>query len=265
MKLKISLAQMQFEFGQPEANLERVCAWVTEAARRGSGLVLFPELWASGYDLEHSQTYAQSLGSGLFARLSALAKEHQIAIGSSLLESQGEKIFNTFTLFGSQGETLAAYRKIHLFRLLNEEKWLAPGQELVTTNAPWGKTGLGICYDLRFPEVFRAYALQGVRLVLLIAEWPERRIAHWQTLLQSRAIENQYYVAAVNKVGQSQGAKLGGHSAVLDPMGVPAVQGGNDEILLTAEIDLGQVEKIRRWMPVFKDRSPAAYERVKEY
>jgi len=264
MKFSITLAQMQFKFGKPEVNMERVCSWIVEAARRGSDLVLFPELWASGYDLEQSQIYAQPLGNGLFANLSKLAKEHHIAIGSSLLESQGEKIFNTFTLFGCRGETLAIYRKVHLFRLLNEEKWLNAGKELVTINAPWGKTGLAICYDLRFPEVFRAYALRDVRLVLLVAEWPERRIAHWQKLLQARAIENQYYLAAVNKVGQSQGAKLGGHSAVLDPMGVPVVEGGNDEILLTAEIDLDQVEKIRRWMPVFKDRSPAAYLRVKE-
>ena len=265
MKLTISLAQMQFEFGQPDANMERVHSWIVEAARRGSELILFPELWASGYDLEHSQAYAEPLGSGLFARLAASAKAHQIAIGSSLLERQGERIFNTFALFGNQGETLAIYRKIHLFRLLDEDKWLNAGQELVMANPPWGKTGLGICYDLRFPEVFRAYALQGAKLVLLVAEWPERRVAQWQKLLQARAIDNQYYVAAVNKVGHSQGAKLGGRSAILDPWGVPVVEGGSDEVLLTAEIDLQQVDKARSWMPVFEDRSPAAYQLVKEY
>lgn len=264
-KLTISLAQMEFEFGQRERNFERVHAWVEEAAHRGSTVVLFPELWASGYDLENSQTYAQPLETGFFAHLSELAKTYQIAIGSSLLESQEEKIYNTFALFGNQGETLGLYRKIHLFRLLDEEKWLNAGKKLVTTDASWGKTGLGICYDLRFPEVFRTYALQGVRLVLIVAEWPARRIAHWQTLLQARAIENQYFIAAVNKVGRSQGAKLGGHSVILDPMGKAVVQGGSDEVLLTATIDLHQVEKIRRWMPVFDDRSPDAYERVKTW
>ena len=122
MKLTISLAQMQFELGQPEANLERVRAWAAEAARRGSDLVLFPELWASGYDLEHAQEYAQPLQAGLFAQMSDLAQEHHIALGGSLLEKQGDKVYNTFYVYGRDGQTLAIYRKIHLFRLLGEEK-----------------------------------------------------------------------------------------------------------------------------------------------
>lgn len=256
---------MQFEFGQPEANLKRACEWIAEAARRGSDLVLLPELWASGYDLEHAHEYAQPLGTGLFARLSALAKKHNLAIGSSLLERNKGKIFNTFTLFDRHGETRAMYRKIHLFRLLDEEKWLNAGNELVTVDAPWGKTGLSICYDLRFPEIFRAYALHGVKLVLLVAEWPEKRINHWQKLLQVRAIENQYFIAAVNKVGRSQGSQLGGHSAIIDPMGEALVEGGINEVLLTAEIDFKKVEETRRWMPVFDDRSPSAYGQVHDF
>lgn len=264
-KLTISLAQMEFEFGQPDANLERVRAWAAKAAQRGSDLTLFPELWASGYDLEHSQDHAHVLGTGIFAHISALAKEHRMALGGSLLEKKEGNIYNTFYLYGPEGQTLATYRKIHLFRLLDEEQWLNAGGELVIFNAPWGKTGLAVCYDLRFPEIFRAYALHGAKLILLVAEWPEKRIHHWQKLLQVRAIENQYFVAAVNKVGHSQGAKLGGRSAVLDPMGAPVVEGGGEEILLTAEIDLRETEQIRRWMPVFDDRSPAAYERLITY
>lgn len=265
MNLTISLAQMQFEFGRPEANLERVRAWAAEAARRGSDLTLFPELWASGYDLEHCQKYAAPLEAGLFAQMSNLAQEHDMALGGSLLESRDGKVYNTFYLYGRDGQTLAIYRKIHLFRLLEEEKWLNAGEELVLAHTPWGKAGLAVCYDLRFPEMFRAYALRGARLVLLVAEWPERRITHWRKLLQVRAIENQYFVAAVNKVGRSQGAQLGGHSAILDPMGVPVVEGGQNEVLLTAEINLQKVEETRRWMPVFEDRCPAAYERVREW
>ncbi len=264
MKLTISLAQMQFEFGQPEANLERVRVWAAEAARRGSDLTLFPELWASGYDLENCQEYAAPLETGIFEQMSDLAREHKTTLGGSLLELRGGKVYNAFYLYGPKGETFAIYRKIHLFRLLEEEKWLEAGDELVMAHTPWGKAGLGICYDLRFPEVFRTYALRGARLVLLVAEWPEKRISHWDRLLQARAIENQYFVAAVNKVGHSQGAKLGGHSAVLDPWGESVVQGGSDEVLLTTEIDLEKVETARRQMPVFEDRSPEAYERVKE-
>ena len=92
------------------------------------------------------------------------------------------------------------YRKVHLFRLLDEQDWLAPGEALSLAPTPWGAVGLSICYDLRFPELYRPYAAAGARLILVVAEWPERRISHWGKLLQARAIENQAFMAGVNKV-----------------------------------------------------------------
>jgi predicted amidohydrolase len=259
MGMTISLAQMELAFGDPETNLERVIPWIEEAARRQSDLILFPELWASGYDLERASEYAEPLGEGAFAELSSWARKYHIMIGSSLLERRGEAFYNTFTLYGPGGELRACYRKIHLFRLLKEERWLAAGDRLTLQTLPWGKTGLSICYDLRFPEMYRAYAVGGARLVLLVAEWPQKRIVHWRQLLKARAIENQYFLAAVNKVGSSQGAKLGGHSALLNPMGERVIEGGGEEVLLTATIDLNQVEQVRDWMPVLDDRAPEAY------
>lgn len=255
----VSLAQMSFQLGQPEANFKRAAGWIAEAAERGSDLVLLPELWASGYDLENWQRYATALDDGLFARLAGLARDHKIAIGSSLLEREADQSYNTFVLFGADGARLGVYRKIHRFRLLDEEKWLGAGNELALIEAPWGSTGLSICYDLRFPEMFRLYGLNGARLVLLVAEWPRTRIEHWRILLQARAIENQTFLAAVNKVGESKGAKLGGHSAVVDPWGKRLVEGDTTEALLTAEIDFREVEKARRFLPVFDDRRPDVY------
>jgi predicted amidohydrolase len=121
------------------------------------------------------------------------------------------------------------------------------------------KIGLAICYDLRFPELFRAYATNQVELILLVAEWPEKRIDHWNLLIQARAIENQCYVAAVNKTGQSYGESLGGYSAIINPMGEILVQGKQSEEVLMAEIDLSDVSKIRRWMPVLMDQRPDLY------
>ena len=259
MKLTISLAQMSFQLGQVEANFDRVVEWTVKAARRGSDMVLFPELWASGYDLENWPRYATSLDDGLFPRLAGLACKHNIAVGSSLLEAQDGKAYNTFVLFGPDGSRWGVYRKVHLFRLLHEEKWLGAGQDLTMANTPWGPVGLSICYDLRFPEMLRPYALSGARLVLLLAEWPERRIEHWSKLIQARAIENQTFVAAVNKVGESMGVKLGGRSVVADPWGVPLVEGDDSESLLTVEINLREADKARRHIPVFKDRRPDVY------
>jgi omega-amidase len=259
MKLNLSLGQMDVQLGQPEANLARVSAWTEEAARRGSALVLFPELWSTGYDLENWQQHASPPGEGMFPRLAALARQHHIALGGSVLEVRNGKAYNAFALFDAEGALSATYRKTHLFRLMDEEKWLAPGEGLEMVEAEWGLTGLGVCYDLRFPELFRHYALRGARLVLLPAEWPARRAYHWQTLLRARAIENQMFLAGVNRVGESKGEVFGGGSAVIDPWGEAVVEGGSAETLLTAEIDLDQVDAVRSRIPVFQDRRPEIY------
>jgi len=260
MRLTISLAQTAFTLGDVEANFERAAVSVAQAANQGSDIILLPELWASGYDLENWQRYATAINDGIFTRVAALARSHKIAIGGSLLELRAGGAYNTFVLFGPDGTLWGVYRKIHLFRLLHEEKYLQAGDALVLADTPWGPAGLATCYDLRFPEIFRSYALGGARLILLVAEWPERRITHWTKLLQARAIENQAFVAGVNKVGQSQGVNLGGYSAVIDPWGETIASGTDDEILLTAEIDLREADKARRYIPVFKDRRPDLYD-----
>ena len=238
MKLNLSLAQLAFEFGDVEANFKHAESWIAQAVDRGSDLVLLPELWASGYDLENWPQYASHLGEGDFKRVTDWARKYRIAIGCSLLEKKDGCAYNTFVLSGPDGQTWGVYRKIHRFRLLQEEKWLGAGDQLILAQTPWGTVGLSICYDLRFPEMFRPYAVAGSYLTLIVAEWPERRVAHWSKLLQARAIENQTFLAGVNKVGESQGAKLGGCSAIIDPWGVPLVEGDDSEALLTAEIDV---------------------------
>src|SRR5258705_6779169 len=143
MKLNLSLGQMDVTLGEPEVNFERVRGWTAEAARRGSDLVLFPELWSTGYDLEHWEQYAAPPGEGMFVRLAALAREHHIALGGSVLERRNGRAYNAFALFDASGELSATYRKLHLFRLMDEEKWLAPGERLELVETEWGLTGLG--------------------------------------------------------------------------------------------------------------------------
>jgi predicted amidohydrolase len=257
--LKLSLGQMDVALGDPTKNFEQVRAWTAEAKEHGSTLVVFPELWSTGYDLENWRKHAAKLGEGLFAQLSELAAEFKISIAGSILEEKDGKCYNTLVVYDSNGEQQAVYRKVHLFRLMEEEKWLAPGQESVTTEADWGKTGLAICYDLRFTELFRKYALAGTKIAILPAEWPARRIKHWQTLLRARAIENQMYVVAVNRVGTSKGELFGGSSAVIDPWGEAIVEGGDQPALLHAEIEMGLVDEVRGRIPVFEDRRPDVY------
>jgi predicted amidohydrolase len=261
MKLRISLAQLKFRFRAVNENVARATEWIKKSSDMGSDLVLFPELWASGYDLENWVNYATPINGGVFKILTEYAIKYKITIGSSLLEAKDGRAYNTFVLHGCDGQIWGIYRKIHRFRLLQEEKWLGAGDALVLAKTPWGLVGLSTCYDLRFPEMFRPYAAAGARLTLIVAEWPERRAVHWSKLLQARAIENQMFLAGVNKVGESQGVRLGGRSAVVDPWGNPLVEGSEAEELLTTDIDLMEANNARRHIPVFRDRRAEIYHR----
>lgn len=258
-KLTISLGQMDIALGDPQTNLEQVRTWTAEAYRRGSGLVLFPELWSTGCDWEHLDELATPLGAGTFADMADLAAEFRLAVGGSILERFDGKVYNTFALYDAAGDILGLYRKLHLFRLMQEEQWLAAGDETALVEAPWGQTGLAICYDLRFAELFRLYALDGAEIALLPAEWPDIRLDHWRTLLKARAIENQMFVAAVNSVGEMKGDVFGGHSALVDPWGNLLIEGGTEPELLTAELDLDEVARVRKKIPVFSDRRTDVY------
>jgi omega-amidase len=257
--VKIALAQMDVKYAEPEANLVTARQMVAQAARNGADLVVLPELWGSGYDLAHAATYATSLQAGLFGEMATLAREHGLHVAGSLLEARGGRIYNTCALFGPGG-LVGHYRKLHLIGLMEEDRYLAPGDELTLCEGlPWGATGLAVCYDLRFPEVFRAYALAGARLMVIVAQWPAPRIEHWRLLLRARAIENQCVVAACNRVGADPNFEFAGASAVVGPGGEVLVEGDEHQAPLMAEVDLAQIDEVRRFIPIFRDRRPECY------
>jgi len=260
MTFKISLGQMDVKFSDPPANLATVTRMTEEAKRDGSDLVIFPELWSTGYDLIHAGNYASDLISGLFANLSTLAVRVGIHILGSTLSLLGENQFgNTLTVFSPEGKLLADYSKIHLFRLMDEEKYLTAGDKPVLVDLPFVRAGLAICYDLRFPELFRAYALAGAEMVFLPSEWPHPRLSHWQTLVRARAIENQIFMVAVNCVGRDSANEFFGHSMVVDPWGEILAEGGEGEELMTVEIDPLKVQEARLKIPILQDRRPDVY------
>jgi len=260
MTLTISLGQMDVKLGDPAANWATVQTMTAEAKRRGSDLVVFPELWSTGYDLENAADYATLTDAGIFAQVAALAQRHQIAILGSCLSLLGEEQFgNTAVYFDENGRSLGEYSKLHLFRLMQEEQFLTAGPQPTLVEAAWGKAGLTICYDLRFPELFRRYALAGAQLVFVPAEWPHPRLAHWRTLLRARAIENQMFVVACNRIGRSKSTDFFGHSCIIDPWGEMVIELGEVEMLGTAVIDIAQVNEVRAKIPVFEDRRSDVY------
>ncbi|HZD11118.1 MAG TPA: carbon-nitrogen family hydrolase [Candidatus Binatia bacterium] len=260
MSLRISLAQMNVVLGEPQTNLETVRLMAAEAARRGSQMLVLPELWSTGYDLENAANYATTTDDGIFAEVAEMAVHHRLHVLGSCLSLLGPGQYgNTAVLFNPGGEVLGSYSKIHLFRLMQEEQYLTAGDHLALVDSEWGPLGLAICYDLRFPEMFRCYALEGARVVFLPSEWPHPRLAHWQTLLRARAIENQFYMVACNRVGRSKETDFFGHSCIVDPWGQTLIEAGEEEMLLTCELDLGRVEAVRQKIPIFEDRRPDLY------
>ncbi len=265
MNLIVSVGQFAVVPGAPEDNLARVRSLTAEAAQRGSDLVVFPELWDSGYALDRAAELVSVRGAGRFAALAELARQHQITIAGSILEAApgaeggDTRTFNTAAWFGPDGDLLGAYRKIHLFTLMDEPDFLHPGDAPLLLDLPWGRTATAICYDLRFPELFRRYALDGAHLTVIPAQWPHPRMAHWSTLLRARAIENQMAVVACNRCGADGNVRFGGRSVILDAWGEPVAEAGEDEILLTAELNLAAVARVRAHIPVFEDRRPGVY------
>jgi predicted amidohydrolase len=253
-KITVSLGQINIQLGNVEKNLDVFDNYVTEAARRGSELVMFPELWSTGYVLSEAHQHASVLGEATFARIADAAHSHHITIIGSIMEKRGDEVANSAAVISPDGEILAVYRKVHLFRLFEEEKYLQEGDAPVSLDMPWAKIGLAICYDLRFPELFRRYTVHnGVRVLVIPAEWPLVRIEHWRALLIARAIENQCYVIGCNSAGQSGQTVFGGHSMIVDPWGKIVVEAGETPQLITAEIELDTIDEARSKIPVFED------------
>ena len=257
--LTIALAQIDVHTGQPETNLARARDFAAQAQEASADLLLLPELWYHGYDLERAAEKAAPLEEGGFAQMSALAREFGLHLAGSSLERHAGGVSNTLALYAPNGALLGSYRKIHRFRLMQEHRYLAPGDRATLCPTPWGPTGLAICYDLRFPELFRTMALAGAVLFILPAQWPVKRVEAWLLLARARAVENELFVAACNRVGDDGEVTFPGRSCVVDPWGHVLVEGDDSERLLTAQVDLREMRKARRYLTVYEDRCPEAY------
>ncbi|WP_438445660.1 carbon-nitrogen family hydrolase [Gorillibacterium sp. sgz5001074] len=261
--LRLSLLQMDIRAGDPDTNYRRLEELLEETAvgPEKPDLVIFPELWNTGYALEEIGRLADPDGERTKAVIGAFCRRHGImAAAGSIAEKTEEGVRNTLLFFNRMGEVTADYAKIHLFRLMDEEKALVPGNRTGLAELDGGvKAGALICYDIRFPELARSLALSGAKLLIVPAEWPKPRLHHWRTLLQARAIENQLYVAACNRVGASGGTEFFGHSMIIDPWGEVLAEGGEEEAVVTAEIRPALVDEVRSRIPVFEDRRPGLY------
>jgi len=254
-----------------EAPLVERVAHATDLVRaqRGADLVLLPELWAHGaFAADDWQRVAEPLDGPTVAamRVAAEAIGAYVHMGSILERAADGSLHNCAVLLAPDGSVAATYRKIHLFGFSEgEATQLTGGAELVVHDGPVGTLGLATCYDLRFPELFRALVDRSATVVSLVASWPAKRVEHWRLLAQARAVEDQVYVLACNGVGAHAGVQMGGHSLVVDPWGqILAEAGGEAEEVLTVEVDVSSVGATRETFPVLPDRRIPVGDRAAE-
>jgi omega-amidase len=260
--LNICLLQMDIAMGEPDRNYQKLSIMLENAmqAECKPDVIVFPEMWNTGYALEEIQQLADADGERTKRFISQFSQEHQVnIIAGSIAEKKGDEVQNTVYVFNRQGELTAHYSKIHLFRLMEEEKYLTSGAQIGKIEIEDVSAGVMICYDIRFPELARTLALDGAKILFVPAEWPHPRLHHWRILLMARAIENQMFVVACNRVGVSGKAEFFGHSMIIDPWGEVIAEGGEQEEIVTAALQLSDVDHVRHKIPVFEDRRPEIY------
>lgn len=260
VEMKIACVQLDIAFGEPKENFKKVETKIREAAEKGAEIVVLPEMWNTAYDLSRLEDIADREGSETKSLLSKLAKElHIHIVGGSVSTKKGNGFYNTMYVANTHGEIVAEYDKAHLFKLMDEHVYLEAGNEKNIFALNDVQMGGVICYDLRFPEWFRALSLNGAKIIFVPAQWPDKRIDHWKILLQARAIENQCFIVGVNRVGEDPNNSFNGNSMVIGPWGELLWTGNNEETIEIVEIEIEEVEKVRQRIPVFQDRREKLY------
>jgi len=267
--MRVAAVQMRCRTDRAD-NLERAASLTAEAATQGAELVVLPELFSSLGRTADMRTAAESLEGPTVAWASALARKHHCSIvAGSFVERDGEELFNTSVLLNPDGAIVAHYRKVHLFDVdvegatSRESDTFSAGDDAVVATLTDGtRLGLSICYDLRFPELFRIEALRGAQLIAAPSAFTAATGAdHWELLVRARALENQVAVIAAAQWGTSpDGVRRHGHALIVDAWGtVLAEAPGEGDVVIAAEVDLTTNEQVRKRLPSLANRRPDAY------
>jgi deaminated glutathione amidase len=255
------------------SNLERAESLVARAAATGADVVILPEKWNGIREARELRGLAEPLDGGESVEaMRSWARTHGVAIvGGSITERRDgyDKCFNTCVVVDPDGQVSAVYRKIHLFDVdvagvrYRESEAETPGDEPILADVEGWPVGLSICYDLRFPELYRLLAVEGAELLTVPAHFTlHTGRDHWHVLLRARAVENQCFVAAAAQVGETlPGKRSYGRSLIADPWGIVLAQAPDDECVVSAELDRRRLREIRATLPSLASRQPDAYRR----
>ena len=247
--MKIAVAQIACSLGDPEANLSKVRQFSRRAKEAGAELIIFPEMTDTGYSMSVIQKHAGYWKSGFVPGLQKIACELSVAIVSGVSERNESSIYNSQVLVDANGDIAAKYRKTHLYAVapVEEQACFAAGDTFSSVALGELRFGFSICYDLRFPEMYRKLATEkNVDAFVVSSAWPFPRVEHWCVLAQARAIENQAYVIASNRVGKDDDLWFCGNSAIIDPRGVMIAAASADrEELIHADLSRELVQSVR--------------------
>lgn len=270
--MNLALIQNKPVVNEVEANRNRMGELIDRAAAHQPkpDLLVLPETWPSAFDytvdaMEQVRSICETTGGKSITMLREKAKMHHIWIagGSVALahpEDEDGRCTNTFFLINPQGKIADSYDKVHLCKWVDEDVAFRSGETIKTVDTDFGKFGIIICYDIRFPEQIRIQAVNGAKLLLVPACF-STRLDHWRLLAQTRAVENQIFVAACNCCGESGGVTHLGHSMVVDPRGKILAEAGDEEEILQVSVDFERIDSARGQVSYLTDRRPDLYER----
>jgi predicted amidohydrolase len=254
---RCAAVQFNIALGEVNRNLETASAALDRVAEQGVRLTVLPEMWSAGYDYKRLRKHAEETPRVVDMLCRKSADRDLVVIGS-LPELDGDKIYNTAYVIDC-GEMIGSYRKLHMFSTMGEDRFLSAGDRTLVVATSAGRLGIAICYDLRFPELFRKMALEGAEIICLPAEWPKPRQEHWRTLLRARAMENQLFLVATNCCGVQGKLDFFGMSLLLSARGEVLAEGGDTDTEIVADFDRQEMIDYRAQIRCYDDRRPEIY------
>lgn len=270
---KLAVIQMKVTDNKRE-NIEKAKKMIREAAENGADVVVLPEIFNSPYSTSSFPVHAEEYPGETSQEMMKIAEECSIVlVAGSIPEKDGDNIFNTSYIYNQSGELLGRHRKMHLFDInikggqyFKESDVLTPGKDFTVVDTDFGKIGVGICYDIRFPEYFRILSEMGAELAVLPAAFNMTTgPAHWEISLRMRAVDNQIYMAAAAPARSRELSYVSyANSMIVDPWGTVVENAGIDENIIYAEIDRNRVKEIREQLPLLKHRRKDLYELKKK-
>jgi omega-amidase len=251
--MRVACCQFDIAWEDKPANYARVEQFVREAKLEHGTLLLLPEMFATGFSM-NAAAIAETPEGQTAHFVSELAETHGLhVLAGIVLDDRGEQPRNEALLFDASGKLACRYAKVHRFSFAGEDRHYAAGSEPVKCAVVGCTVQPTVCYDLRFPELFRTRATRGAELICVIANWPAARHSHWMALLKARAIENQAYVAAVNRCGRDPNVEYSGRSQIVSPWGEVMEDAGSGEAVIRAELDLPRLREYRAKFPALND------------